>query len=81
MLIQLAEYFNVSIDYLLGLTNQLKLEQNKSQSKSAIGEAIYDGLIDIGFIKEDEIFTEKHLSTLKDTLAPQVEFMRFKTEK
>lgn len=81
MLIQLAKYFNVSIDYLLGLTNQIQPELNKNQSKSEIGEILYDELIDIGFIKEGESFTKKHLATLIDILAPQVEFMRFKIKK
>ena len=73
---KIAKYFHVSADYILGLTN--KKEKDPHNNPNYAGDEICKKLVEIGFLKEGELITDKDLEVLAEILAPQVEFSRFK---
>ena len=79
-LLKLSKMFDVSTDYLL--ENPLKCEEiNKNDphnNPNYVGNEICKKLVEIGFLKDGEKITDKHLEILTEVLAPQIEFIRFK---
>jgi len=70
---------NVSTDYLLGKTNEpVPIDEKSLSINEQAGKAIYDKLVEIGFIKNGENITDEHLNVLVDVLAPQLDFALFK---
>ena len=79
MLEKISNYFNVSTDYLLGKTDEpVPMNEKKPPANEQAGKAIYDKLVEIGFIKNGEDITGEHLRVLVDVLAPQLDFALFK---
>lgn len=80
-LLKLSKMFNVTIDYLLENSiekcQEIK-EKDPHNNPNYAGDEIYKKLVEIGFLKEGEVITDKHLEVLAEILAPQVEFSRFK---
>lgn len=86
LIIQLCSIFNVSSDYLLGLSNLRNSTINEPAKSStiktdnAIADEIYSTLIDIGFINDGDEITDNHLEVLTKILAPQIDYAKFQLE-
>lgn len=76
---KLTYFFNVSINELAESEpfENIK-EKDPHNNSNYAGNEICKKLVEIGFLKEGEPITEKHLEVLAEVLAPQVEFFRFK---
>ncbi len=80
-LLKLSKMFNVTTDYLLENSiekcQEIK-EKDPHNNPNYAGDEICKKLVEIGFLKDGEKITDKHLEILAEVLAPQVEFIRFK---
>lgn len=72
--LKISEYFNISIDYLLGLSDSKDIEYNKKIEKAtSLKDALIDFMIERGLIKDRNNINEEHLKLIELSINTYIE--------
>lgn len=76
-LVKIANYFNVSVDYLLGNEKQASKFENELREKEALKMALKNA----GYMKDDEDLSDRELERLMKFVSQNKHFIKNEDEK